>query len=93
MSAPWVSGLLLSQMTISSYRRKIRTLYFFSFFYGKFVFSAFLAVWAKMSLIRAQYTFKPANINSFFPWQNKNLLLMHFITPLSVSIPCNTRSR
>ena len=58
MSAPSVSGLLLSQMTISSYRRKIRTLYFFFLVvFCKFVFSAFLAVWAKMSLIRAQYIF------------------------------------
>ena len=66
MSAPSVSGLLLSQMTISSYGRKIRTLYFIIFFlvvFCKFVFSAFLAVWAKMSLIRAQYIFMPANIN------------------------------
>ena len=56
----------MSKMTISSYRRIIRTLYFFYIFFGKFVFSALLAVGANMSLIRAQYIFKPANIILFF---------------------------
>ena len=63
----------VSQTTISSYRRKIRTLPFFPFIlfflfcFCKFVFSAFLAVAAKMNLIRAQYIFMLANVNSFFP--------------------------